>query len=451
MSEGEAFEATPENIERSTQRTKLGGIALALLPKKTRGEVVEARMRFWYGTEQTLRGREAAASALGPLMMRGTKQRDYQAIRDALDGLEAELSLGGGVGALDVTLKTTRPNLPGALELLGEILSTPSLPDAELEIARKELLTQQEGQKTDPQARLFNALYRAIGPHPRTSPLYRPTIEEQIERTRSVKRTEIAALHSRFLGAGHVEAAFVGDFDPEEVKKALAPLSTWTSKEPQERISVPLLAVDPLDTTIDTPDKKNAVIGRGTAFRMRQSDPDYPALNFANYLFGQSPKSRLFTALRQKSGLSYGAGSYVQVPDEDEAAYLIAYAIAAPQNARRAQTLMRDEFARWLEQPIPDAELADFRIGYAETFKTQLSDDSYLAGALLTDLRLGRPFTFRQSVVERAIQLDAAQIQSAIRSHLGSATFVDLAAGDTVKFTAPEPAPAPEADQTQGE
>jgi zinc protease len=434
ISEGAAFEATPANIERSTQRTKVGGIALALLPKKTRGEVIVARMRLWYGTEQTLRGREAAAAGIGPLMLRGTAKRDYQGIRDALDAIETDLSIGGAAGALDVSLKTTRTNLPAALELLSEILRTPSFPAAELEIARKQLTTQLEAQMTDPQARLFNALQRAIAPHPRESPLYRPTLEEQIERARTVTRDQIADLHRRFLGAGHMQASFVGDFDPEMLEQALEPLSRWTSKEPQERIAVPLRKVEPLDTAIDTPDKKMATVGRGTAFRMRTDDPDYPALDFANYLLGESPKSRLFSTLRQEAGLSYGARSYVQVPDEDEAAYLIAFAIAAPQNARRAQTLMREQFARWLEQPISADELAEFRKGYAEEFKTRLGEDAALASQLLVDLRLGRPFTFHEQIVERVLRLDPEKIQQAIRTHLASAPFVDLAAGDLAKF-----------------
>ena len=441
VSEGSAFEATPANIERSTQRSKVGGIALAMLPKETRGEVVVARMRLWYGTEKTLQGREAAAAALGPLMLRGTAKRDYQGVRDALDALESDLGISGGAGALDVSLRTTRTNLPGALELLTEILTTPSLPASELEISRKQFVTQLEAQKTDPQAQLMNTLNRAIAPHPRDSVLYRPTLEEEIERARKVTREQIAELHKRFLGAGHAEASFVGDFDPKTIENALEPLSRWTSKEPQQRISVPLHKLEPLDSTIDTPDKKNAMVARGTAFRMRTNDPDYPALRFANYLFGESPKSRLFSTLRQEAGLSYGARSYVQVPDEDEAAYMIAFAIAAPQNARRAQTLMREEFKRWLEQPISEEELADFRKGFAESFKTQLAEDSVVANALLVDLRLGRPFTFREQVVQSALALDAATLQQALRTHLGAATFVDLAAGDAVKFSEASPTP----------
>ena len=47
---GEAFDATPANIEARTMRTKLpGGLELALLPKKTRGGAVFAGMALRFG------------------------------------------------------------------------------------------------------------------------------------------------------------------------------------------------------------------------------------------------------------------------------------------------------------------------------------------------------------------------------------------------------------------
>jgi zinc protease len=441
---GQSFEATPENIERSTERKKLGDIKLALLPKKTRGEVIQGRLRLSYGTAESLRGREAAAGLLPALMMRGTAKRDYQALRDALDALDTDLTLIGGVGRLDATLRTTRTHLPAALELLAEILRTPSLPAEQLELLRKELLTDLQAQVTDPEDRLENALGRALGPYPKGTVLYRPTLEEQIARTRKLARKDLADLHRRFLGASHAEASFVGDFDPAELETLLGrALGSWASREPHERIDVPYVAIQPLAETIDTPDKKMAIVGRGAALRLRTDDPDYPALRFANYVLGQSRKSRLWNALRENGGLSYSVGSALEVSDEDEVGVLRASAIAAPQNARRAQELMRQEFARWLEQPLSEAEIDEFRTGYLESFRTQLSDNAYLANALLADLRVDRSFLFRQRVVGAALQLTPDEIQQALRRRVGSVAFVDLLAGDSAKFQAGPPAGGP--------
>jgi zinc protease len=62
---GEAFDASPENIESRTTRSPLpGGLKLALLPKKTRGATVVVSMTLRHGDEKSLR-REAAADLAG--------------------------------------------------------------------------------------------------------------------------------------------------------------------------------------------------------------------------------------------------------------------------------------------------------------------------------------------------------------------------------------------------
>ena len=73
---GEAFDATPENIEA---RVEAAGAARAsrsrCLPKKTRGEEVQLLLTLRYGNEKDLKELQEAASGFLPqLMLRGTKK-----------------------------------------------------------------------------------------------------------------------------------------------------------------------------------------------------------------------------------------------------------------------------------------------------------------------------------------------------------------------------------------
>jgi len=252
---------------------------------------------------------------------------------------------------------------------------------------------------------------------------------------RALERDAIAELHQRFLGAQHVHGSFVGDFDPDEVQRVLeAALGGWVSAEPYERIRLPHRANAALEQTLDTPDKKMAGLGIALAFAMTTDDPDYPALRFANYVFGESPSSRLFRSLREREGLSYSAGSAVQVSPEYDAAFFSASAIAAPENAPKARALLKQEFEGWLEDPISEDELAEFRVGYLERFRRSLSDDGGVASALLTDLRLDRPFTDHRDLVDRALAVSVEELRSALRKHLASKPLIDVVAGDVAKF-----------------
>src|SRR5262249_19057369 len=120
---GEAFDPSPENIDKRTQRAVLpSGVKVALLPKKTRGESVVARLTLRCGNEKSLQGQTSAVDYLGPLMARGTKKHTRQQLQDELDKLGARLNAGGSLGQLTFTVETKRANLPAVLALLGEVL-----------------------------------------------------------------------------------------------------------------------------------------------------------------------------------------------------------------------------------------------------------------------------------------------------------------------------------------
>ena len=63
-----AFDPSPANIDKLTLRKKLdlpnGPVQLALLPKATRGNRVQAQMQIQFGTAQDLRGQRVNAAAV---------------------------------------------------------------------------------------------------------------------------------------------------------------------------------------------------------------------------------------------------------------------------------------------------------------------------------------------------------------------------------------------------
>src|SRR6185436_20509058 len=68
----EAFDPTPTHLEARTQRFVLdSGLKVALLPKGTRGQAVQARLRLRFGDVTTLQGQDAVASFVGSLLDKG--------------------------------------------------------------------------------------------------------------------------------------------------------------------------------------------------------------------------------------------------------------------------------------------------------------------------------------------------------------------------------------------
>ena len=113
---GEYFDPTPQNVEQRTERITIGeGLQVALLPKKTKGEVVELSLNLRYGNATNLQGLVTACDILPSLMTRGTEQLSHQQLRDELDKNRSTLRSGGSLGSASFSLQSKRPNLPSKL------------------------------------------------------------------------------------------------------------------------------------------------------------------------------------------------------------------------------------------------------------------------------------------------------------------------------------------------
>ncbi|MHC4696597.1 MAG: M16 family metallopeptidase, partial [Planctomycetota bacterium] len=439
IEKGEEFVATTENIEKRTQRLTLdNGIKAALLAKETRGDAVHAAFTFHFGTEEGLTGHTTELDLIPTLVMRGTTKRDFEQLRDEIDRLQSRIRVTGEAGIFGASIETDRANVVSAIELLGEILKEPAFAPDQFEIVVKEELASLEEGLSDPQARAFNAVRRAARPWPPDSIHYVPTLEEQIERLNSVSLGTVKDLYARYYGGSNLEVAIVGDFDVNAVKATLNKVfGAWKSPSPYKRIARPYRSIKALDQTIITPDKMMAVVTTATTLEMRDDDPDYPALNFAGYILGQSAKSRLMNRLRQQDGLSYGAGAFLQVDNQDRRAGLVGFAMCATQNAVKGQDAMREEIKKWIAQGITEEELTEGTKGYALMFENKLASDRYVVRRLLDGLEIGRTFQYHAEVLAKIQALTTSEIQRVLSKRLGDAVFVEIKAGDLEKPATP--------------
>lgn len=452
ISEGEAFDATPANVEARVQRDELPeGIKVALLPKKTRGEEVHVALTLRYGNEENLKGLESAASFLPDLMLRGTKQLSYQQLRDELDRLRATLSAGGGVGggrgrrgggggggaaaagAVSFSIQAKRDTLPAVLEILRQVLRSPALPADQFVVLKRQRLASLEQSLTEPSALAPRMLQRQLNPYSHDDVRYVPTIEESIERLRSVTHDRVAQLYRDYIGSRAGELTIVGDFDPKACLPLLKEtLRGWVAAKPYARISTALAgAISGSQHQINTPDKANATYTAGLVFPLRDDDADYPALLMGNYLLGSGAlSSRLGTRVRQQEGLSYSIGSSLAVSPFDRRAGLTITAICNPQNVRRVEKAVQEELDRLLRDGVTTNELEQGKQGYLQSQQVGRSSDTALVGLLASLSHAGRTLAFQAELEKRIQALTPEQILAALRKHIDPKKLVVVIAGD---------------------
>jgi zinc protease len=444
LAAGEAFDATPQNIESRTRRQEIEGVKVTLLPKKTRGAEVQLSLTLRYGNEQDLNGLQEAAEILPDLMLRGTKKLNYQQLRDELDRLEASLTAGGGgrgggaigsgvPGEITFSIQAKRDTLPAVIGVLQQVLREPTLPADEFEVLKRERLSTLEQMKTEPSVLAMLLLSRQLAPYSQDNIRYVPTIEELTERTRAVAHEQVTSLYRDFLGGGAGELSIVGDFEAEACLPILKDaLSGWTAAKRYERIamSVPE-GLSASQHKLLTPDKANATYAAGVLIPLRDDDPDYAALAIANHILGGAPlSSRLGERVRQRDGLSYSVGSGLGVSSLDKRANLRFYAICNPQNIDRVQTAIREEILRFLQDGVSAEELDKAKQGYLEAQKVRRANDRALAGSLADLSHAGRTMEYYADLEKRIASLTADQVLAAAKKHIDPKDLVIVTAGD---------------------
>ncbi len=432
VSEGESFTPSPANIESRVVRKKLpNGLKLVLLPKKTRGGTVVARVNLRFGDEKSLSGKAAAGGLAGSTLMRGTKSKSRQQIQDETDRLKANISVnGGGPGAFG-SIQTIEANLPGALRLVAEILREPSFPESEFEQVRRQSITSIENGRSEPTMLASLEFARHMNPHPREDVRYVGTPEEQIADLQKVTLDEVRSFHEQFYGASEGELVVIGQFEPAAIEKLVTELfGGWKSATPYHRLTDNYHKVEAVNRAIQTPDKTNALFLAGVNFKMTDDDPDYAALVLANYIFGGSGGSRLFKRVRDKEGLSYGVGSSFGAPTIDDNASLTTNAISNPQNAPKVEVSIKDELARTVKDGFTADEVAAAKKSWLETRSVQRSQDQNLLNTIAGRERFDRTMKWDEALETKVAALTPEQISEAFRRHVDPAALTVVKAGD---------------------
>lgn len=431
--QGEEFDPSLQNIEARTQGHALpSGAAVAFLPRKTRGEEVVLQLEMQFGSEKSLQNQRAVADLTGAMLMRGSARYSRQALQDRLDELHTNARVGGGIRGAYASLVTTKENLPQVVDVIAEVLRNPAFDAKELELLKTSAIANLEASRQDPQALVNRESRRFYSPWPPGHPYYAPTLDEEIADLRAVTVADLQRFHQQFFGAANMQIAVVGDLDEQATLAALTEaFGDWRSAEPYNRIVQPYRDLQPIDLTRITPDKENAAVVALLALPVGENHADAAALELGTYMFGGGfLNSRLVTRLRQKEGLSYSSGAWLNLSDWTDNGQFSAYAIFAPQNRAAVEKGLREELALALEKGFTAEEVAAAKSGLLQQARVDRTEISSLAGLLVSDLELKRKMEWRIRR-EQAIQaLKPEQILAAMRRHISPERLAFIWAGD---------------------
>ncbi len=432
VSEGEVLDPEAASLEKRISRLKLpSGFKVTLLPKGSRGDVVNAEISVRFGNESLLAGKQAAAQLAGSLLMRGTSTMTRQQIQDAMQKINARIGVSGGLSSASATIETTSANLIPAIRLAVQILKDPIFPESDFEQIRTQQINGLDRSRTDPSTLANEALQSNLSPFPRSDVRHPRTIDEQIEDLRKVTLADVKAFHKQFYGASQGEMVVVGKFVPDDVRKvAEETLGSWKSASPYARIASKYLPVEVINRKIDTPDKENSQWNAAIRLQMNDTDPDYVAMVVANYIMGGSISSRISDRIRNREGLSYDAGSSFSAPTFGDAALFSVSVISNPKNAPKVEAGVRDELAKALASGFTAAELADAKKSIREQRLNNRSSDSRLQSLIMTRDQSDRTLAWDERIDAAIAAITLDQVNAAFRKRIDPSKLSIVKAGD---------------------
>jgi zinc protease len=436
LEEGEAFDASPANIEDRTRRLTLpGGMRLALLSKKNRGATVVGQLRLHMGDAASLMGQSTASDLAAEMLMRGAGNYSRAELSALLERLNTQMSVSGDGQQLLLQFVTRRKHLAQVLELVRDVLRQPRFAPDEFALVVQESATALEASRSDPNAMARQAVAQALEVYPPADVRATQTVDQALAELRSTTLEDVRRFHARFYGADHAEFALVGDFDAQAAPVQIeALLGDWKSPAHYTRLPYLARAERPGQTLLQAPDKANAFYLAALPLVLRDDMPDFVPLILADEVLGGGSKSRLSERLRQQDGISYGAGSNLSVDSFDPVAMWRLYALYAPDKLAVLRKGVEEELSRLLVQGITAEELTDAKKSLLEQRKLSRTRDSALAGALLHQLATGRTMGFSAALDAAISAVSLEEVNAALRRHLRPELLLQVYAGDFAKF-----------------
>jgi zinc protease len=318
------------------------------------------------------------------------------------------------------------------MRLAVEILRDPAFPESDFDTIRRQQIAQLERGRTEPGVLVGQMIQGHISNYPRSDVRHVRTIDEEIEDLNKVTLDDVRKFHQTFYGASHGEMVVVGKFEAAAVQQAAGELlGSWKSSSPYARIVNSYKEVPRINAKIETPDKENAQISAALRLRMKDSDPDYPAMVMANYIFGGGGlTSRLPDRVRNREGLSYSVGSNFTAPVEGDAAAFSASAIANPGNTPKVEASFLDELNRTLRDGFTAEELAAAQKAMRDERVRGRSSDGGVMNLISAREQWGRTLAWDRDMDAKLEALTVEQVNAAFRRHVSAADVSIVKGGD---------------------
>jgi predicted Zn-dependent peptidase len=429
---------SPRRPRKLTVTDETVGDGLRVVAVRKRGvPLVEVRLRIPF-----LSGRatHAARSALlSETLLTGTSDVGRAELAALLQALGADLSVGVDADRLLLSGNALAPNLRALLDVIAGVLTDAAYAKEEVATERDRLVERLSIARSRAGVVAAEArAHRMWGEHPYALDLPQPS---DVEATTAA---QVRALHASLVRPASALLVVVGDVSPARVvDQAATALAAWTGVAPAARVArLPEPEPGPL-LVLDRPGSVQASLRLGGS-ALARDDPDYPALQLANLVFGGYFSSRWTENLREDKGYTYGPHSRIEHNVLGSALMLdveVATEVTAP-----ALLETRYELGRIASLPVTAAEVEAVRQYAIGTLALSTATQAGLASTLSALAGVGLGLDWISEHPARLSKVTVDEVSAAAARFFAPARLVEVVVGDAGVISAPLAALGPVTD-----
>ncbi len=373
-----------QGLSPTRKRLANGTLVVAKESRATPAVTISASVPA--GTVSDPPGLPGVAYYLSRVIDRGTGTRTADEIAELLDGRGVSLSVAAMRHAFTVSCTCLAEDFSTMLELVADVVRSPSLPDTEIDTRRGEIVTLIRQDQDNPATVAVEEELALLYPdgHP-----YGRRVKGTLEAVERIDRAALARMHRDRFSPSALVVVCVGDVEAiRAVDETDRVLGGWRGEPPSPTVvQAPVSAAGRRQAVFPMMNKAQADIAYGFN-TMARRDPAYYACALMNNVLGQyALGGRLGDRIRERQGMAYYVFSAFE-PNIGQGPLVIRAGVN-PANVDRAIASIDEEVRRMADDGVTAEELAASKRYLVGSMPRMLETNAGIAAFLQTCEQFG--------------------------------------------------------------
>ncbi len=337
--------------QQNIHRTVLDNGIVVIVVENAAADIIASRLFLRAGSQCDPPNQAGLSHLVSAVITKGTQELSSIDIAERVESMGAQLGADAANDYFLISLKTVAADWFEMLQLAGQILRSPSFPDAEVDLEKYLTIQTIRAQQEQP----FNIAYTQLRQAMYQEHPYGFSVLGEEATVSTLSRADLEHYHQTYFRPDNLIISIAGRINSEDaIGQVEQVFGDWQVPDtPLSKPSLPSPMAKPCQVTT-AQDTQQSIVMLGYLTSAVQ-EADFATLKLLNTYLGNGLSSRLFVELREKRGLAYDVSALF--PTRQSASTFIAYMGTAPENTETALVGLVTEVERLCSQQLSQDEL----------------------------------------------------------------------------------------------